>query len=91
MEERKYNGNVEFSELFDEEFLDSLPKKRFNPSEKIMEAIDNPENKTIIIHKEGSRTIFGGVVYEFRNGKKIKVGLSWQNTEETIWEHEDKG
>ena len=76
MQETKYNGDEIFTELF-------MNKK---PEKAIKKAIENPENKTITIHKNGSRYVFGGAVYEFNNGKQKKVGLSFQNTTKTIKE-----
>lgn len=80
MQVEKYNGDVEFSELF-------MNKK---PEKVIKKAIENPENKTITIHKDGSRCIFGGVVYEFNNGKRERLGLSFRNTTVTIMEAQKK-
>jgi len=80
MEERRYDGSVKFTEL----------SKADDAQKKLSDAIDNPENKTVVIHKDGSRTVFGGMVYEFKNGKMEKVGLSFQNTTETIQEHESE-
>lgn len=81
MEERKYSGDVEFSKLFTD---------MFKSRRQIKEAINNPENKTVIIHKEGSRTVHGDVVYECQDGEMVRIGLSWQNTTETIQECEKK-
>ena len=80
MQEERYDGSVKFSELFE--------KRNFSVKDQIMQAVENPDNKTITIHKDGSRTIFGDSVYEFKKGKRSRIGYSWQNTTETIVEHE---
>lgn len=56
---------------------------------QILEALVDPENKTVTLHKEGSRTVYGGMVHKVQDGKFIKIGLSWQNTNETIKEHDE--
>lgn len=58
--------------------------------QEMVKAIENPENKTITIHQEGSRMIYGASVYEVRKGKRKRMGLSWKGTTETIVEHSKK-
>ena len=77
MQETRHDGSEKFTELFD-------------PEKQIMDAVTNPDNKTVTIHKEGSRYVFGGSVYEFTDGKRKRIGLSWRNTTETIQEHKKK-